>query len=110
MNSFVFTGQLNNEPRMMMTGSGRKFTRLELLVTYSFGETAKHYKFNIKAWGDVAEAAVAQDMKVGTDLFVTGKVVERQYVYQGRERATMELIAISIGRLVDEEYYAEADD
>jgi single-stranded DNA-binding protein len=78
MNKVCISGRLTHDPIFKSYSEQTQLTTIFIANNIYYGENQKTGFFKVKAWGNMAKI-IAEHCKVGTKLFITGKLEQHQY-------------------------------
>jgi single-strand DNA-binding protein len=102
MNTVTVVGNVTRDPELRYTGTGAAVVKFGLAVNRFYvnrnGEKVEQTDFiNVNAWRSLAEN-VAESLKVGARLVVTGRMQTRTWETEdGQKRSAVEIEAEDIG-------------
>lgn len=95
-NTITLVGNVTRDPEVRYTPAGQAHTFFGLAVNrrWKKGDQWEEQTsfFNVTAWRELAEN-VAESVKKGTRVVVTGRLEQREFEKDGQKRSTVEVVA-----------------
>ena len=96
-NVFSFTGTVGRDAEVKSTPSGQTVLNVTVANNIGFGERQQTLWIRVALWGKRAEGQLAQYLKNGQQVFVSGELTQRDYqANDGSTKSALELTATVI--------------
>ena len=93
-NVFSFTGTVGRDAEVKSTPSGQTVLNVTVANNIGFGERQQTLWIRVALWGKRAEGQLAQYLKKGQQVFVSGELTQRDYqANDGSTKSALELTA-----------------
>jgi len=101
MNQVALVGNITDDPELRYTQSGAALAGFTVAVSHRSKHNGEWQDvtdgfFRCTAWRSVAENA-SRTLKKGMRIFVTGKLVQRNFEVEGQKRQTVEIQVTHVG-------------
>lgn len=105
VNSVILAGSIATPPEIKSLASGLSFCKFELLIRSqrkgAAGEKIEEVDvIPVVTYGPVADICIA-NLKVGSNVFVHGKLKDNRWIIHGRPRSKIEVTAFSVYPLAE---------
>ena len=95
-NAITLSGNVVKDPELAATNNGKFVLSFRIAVDEAGSNGNESGFFTCQAWGQLAEN-LAETLKKGQRVIVTGKLRHREYEVEGKKRSSIELLVADAG-------------